>query len=86
MIILAYDEMANHTGKLSFAYIDKVLSNWNKKGIKTAADIEKEAEEYGKNQKSAGKNGSSQNASYDIDEFKNRSLHGELKYERKKKK
>ncbi len=86
MIILAYDEMANHTGKLSFAYIDKVLLNWHKKGIKTAADIEKESEEYSKSQKSAGKNASSQNASYDIDEFKNRSLHGELKYERKKKK
>ena len=35
MIILAYDEMANHTGKLSFAYIDKILMNWHKKGIKT---------------------------------------------------
>ncbi len=86
MIILAYEEMANHTGKLSFAYIDKVLLNWYKKGIKTAADIEKESEEYNKSQKSVGKNASSQNASYDIDEFKNRSLHGELKYERKKKK
>ena len=86
MIILAYDEMANHTGKLSFAYIDKILMNWHKKGIKTAADIEKEFEEYNKNQKPAGKNAPAQNASYDIDEFKNRSLHGELKYERKKKK
>lgn len=86
MIILAYDEMANHTGKLSFAYIDKVLMNWYKKGIKTAADIEKEAEEFSKTRKPDSKNTSSQNASYDIDEFKNRSLHGELKYERKKKK
>ncbi len=88
MIILAYDEMANHTGKLSFAYIDKVLSNWYKKGIKTTADIEKESEEFSKSKKPvpSGKSGSSQNASYDIDEFKNRSLHGELKYERKKKK
>lgn len=88
MIIHAYDEMANHTGKLSFAYIDKVLSNWYKKGIKTAADIEKESEEFSKSKKPvpSGKSGSSQNASYDIDEFKNRSLHGELKYERKKKK
>ena len=86
MIILAYDEMANHTGKLSFAYIDKVLMNWHKKGIKTPSDIEKETEEYSKAKKSADRNISSQNASYDIDEFKNRSLHGELKYERKKKK
>lgn len=89
MIILAYEEMANHTGKLSFAYIDKVLASWNKKGFKTAADVEKEAAEYEKTQKTAvssGKTPSSQNASYDIDEFKKQSLHGELKYERKKKK
>lgn len=89
MIILAYEEMANHTGKLSFAYIDKVLANWHKKGFKSAADIEKEAAEYEKSQKTAassGKTPSSQNASYDIDEFKKQSLHGELKYERKKKK
>lgn len=89
MIILAYEEMANHTGKLSFAYIDKVLSNWHKKGFKSAADIEKDAAEYEKSQKAAASSAkapSPQNASYDIDEFKKQSLHGELKYERKKKK
>lgn len=89
MIILAYEEMANHTGKLSFAYIDKVLASWHKKGFKSAEDIEKEAAEYEKSQKAAAssaKASSSQNASYDIDEFKKQSLHGELKYERKKKK
>lgn len=88
MIILAYEEMANHTGKLSFAYIDKVLANWHKKGFKSASDIEKDAAEYEKKQKSviSDKNQPSSNASYDIDEFKKQSLHGELKYERKKKK
>ena len=89
MIILAYEEMANHTGKLSFAYIDKVLASWHKKGFKSAADIEEEAAEYEKSQKAAASSGkapSSQNASYDIDEFKKQSLLGELKYERKKKK
>lgn len=90
MIILAYEEMANHTGKLSFAYIDKVLASWHKKGFKSAADIEKEAAEYEKSQRSsvstAKPSPASQNASYDIDEFKKQSLHGELKYERKKKK
>ncbi len=89
MIIRAYDEMANHTGKLSFAYMDKVLASWNKKNIKTVKDIEKEAADF--ESKKIAKASSvpppaSQNASYDIDEFKKQSIHGELKYERKKKK
>ncbi len=82
MIMLAYEEMANHTGKLSFNYIDKVLTNWNVKGYKTPADVEKaKAEQKDRKTKAEG----AANASYDLDEFKNRSLHGELKYERKKK-
>ncbi len=84
MIILAYEEMANHTGKLNFKYIDKVLSNWHAKGYKKPEDIESAAAE----QKAAAKpqKGETSAASYDLEEFKNRSLHGELKYERKKKK
>lgn len=83
MIILAYEEMADHTGKLNFKYIDKVLSNWHSKGFKKPEDIESAAAE----QKSVKpKSGESTAASYDLEEFKNRSIHGELKYERKKKK
>ena len=81
MIILAYEEMANHTGKLNFNYIDKVLSNWHSKGYKTPDDVESAAAEQKER-----KPQSSANASYDLDKFKERSLHGELKYERKKKK
>ena len=85
MIILAYEEMANYTGKLSFSYMDKILKNWSAKGFRTAADVEKAlTEQKEKNPSSStGKNQGS--ASYDLDEFKERSLHGELKYERKKK-
>ena len=82
MIMLAYEEMANHTGKLSFNYIDKVLTNWHIKGYKTPADVEKAVAEQ-KEKKSPVGNAS--NASYDLDKFKENSLHGELKYERKKK-
>lgn len=81
MIILAYEEMANHTGKLNFNYIDKVLSNWHSKGYKTPEDVESAAAEQKER-----KPQSSANASYDLDKFKEQSLHGELKYERKKKK
>lgn len=83
MIILAYEEMANHTGKLNFNYIEKILCNWHSKGYKTPEDVEK-AESELKAKKSSVESAS--NASYDLDEFKERSLHGELKYERKKKK
>ena len=83
MIILAYEEMVNHTGKLNFKYMDKVLSNWYAKGYKKPEDIESAAAEQ-----KTGKTNSveSSAASYDLEAFKNRSIHGELKYERKSKK
>lgn len=84
MIILAYEEMANHTSKLSMAYIDKILMNWHTNGYKTPADVEKAAAEQ-KDKKPAAKTKSGVEASYDLDKFKEQSLHGELKYERKKK-
>ena len=83
MMILAYEEMANHTGKLNFNYIDKVLSNWHSKGYKTPEDVANAAAEQ---KEKKPKSPASANASYDLDKFKERSLHGELKYERKKKK
>ena len=83
MILLAYEEMANHTGKMNFNYIDKVLLNWHSKGYKTPEDVENAVTEQ--KERKPVKEGSSA-ASYDLGEFKERSLHGELKYERKKKK
>ncbi len=83
MIILAYEEMADRTGKLSLGYMDKILLNWHANGLKTPEDVAKYTEEKKeRNPKSSAE----ANASYDLDEFKERSLHGELKYERKKKK
>ncbi len=84
MILLAYEEMANHTSKLSMGYIDKILINWRDKGFKTPADVEKASEEQ-KNNKPVSKTNSGNDASYDLDKFMQDSLHGELKYERKKK-
>lgn len=46
MIYLAYEEMLNHSSKISFPYMNKILANWHSKGIKTPDDIEKEKEEY----------------------------------------
>ncbi len=85
MIFLAYEEAANHTTKLSYNYINKVLSTWHEKGYKTPADVEKGKEEAPQNTHSKTKLSQSTKASYDLDKFEEHSLHGELKYERKKK-
>ena len=37
MIRLAYEKTVDNTGKVSFPYIAKILSNWNEKGIRTPA-------------------------------------------------
>lgn len=84
MIILAYEEMADHTSKLSMPYIDKILASWHEKGFKTPDDVEKASKEQ-KEKTPAPKTGNGQDASYDLDKFMQDSLHGELKYERKKK-
>ncbi len=89
MILIAYEEMANHTAKFSMPYIDKILSNWHENNVKTPADIEKfEEKKKEKNNKKAAapKINTGNEASYDLDKFKEDSIHGELKYERKKKK
>lgn len=80
MIFRAYDIAAEKTGKISFGYTNKVLKNWHEEGFKNLSDVEenqkKRTEVFKPNETGT---------SYDFDEFKNRSIHGELKYERKKK-
>ncbi len=89
MIILAYEEMANHTGKLSFSYIDKVLTTWYNEGYKTPDDVERGIVAKAASKASAAStskfSASGRDASYDLDEFEQRSLHGTLEYKRKKK-
>lgn len=45
MIRLAYEKTVMQTGKASFNYMNAILKDWAKKGIKTPADTEKEAED-----------------------------------------
>lgn len=40
MIKIAYEKCIDNTGKLSFPYINKILSSWNEKGISTPEDVE----------------------------------------------
>ncbi len=86
MIILAYEAMLDATGKYNINYINKILNTWHEKGYKTPEDVEKGEKEYQDSKKAAKKAGNANTASYDLEEFKERSLHSELKYERKKKK
>lgn len=86
MILLAYEAMIDNTGKYNINYINRVLDSWHAKGYKTPEDVEKGEKEYQESKNKPKKSGDSGTASYDLDEFKERSLHSELKYERKKKK
>lgn len=85
MILLAYEEMANHTTKFSMGYMDKVLANWYSKGFKKPDDVEKSKTELKSSNSNTSKTQSNNSASYNLDKFDEQSLHGELKYERKKK-
>lgn len=42
MIFFAYEEAIDNTGKASFEYMDKVISNWHKNSVKTPQDIQRE--------------------------------------------
>ena len=85
MIYLAYEEMANHTDKISFPYINKVLQNWYDSNLKSPADVEEsKAQHTAEKTKPAKKQpGNGYEASYDIDEFNRRSDTAPLVYKRK---
>lgn len=51
VIILALKE-AIYNGVSNFRYIDRIINEWNKKGIKSKEDVEKNRKEFKKNQKS----------------------------------
>ena len=87
MIILAYEEMAEHTGKIRYSYMDKILENWFKAEIKTPGDVERfkaeKAALKSASKKVAAKNQTTTDPSYDLDEFENESIFGELIYIKK---
>ena len=64
LLLKAYEETVERTGKLSFAYMDKILKNWYNAGLKTDSDVEKQ-----KNQKAAAKRSeTAAKRSYDLDD------------------
>lgn len=68
MIFLAYEEMLDHSSRLSFPYMNKVLANWHAKGLKTPQDVEADKQSFRK--ANADKNKSS--SSYSMEEFNRR--------------
>lgn len=63
MILKAYEETAERTGKLSFAYMDKILKHWDNEGLRTpeAVDAARQAAAVQKKQENGG-------SSFDLDE------------------
>ncbi len=70
MLKCAYDSCVNSTGKLSFAYIDKVLNTWFSAGIQKPEDIT-DTPSGGKQtpKKTLKKASQSRSSSYDINEL-----------------
>ncbi|MCR4615437.1 MAG: DnaD domain protein [Clostridiales bacterium] len=80
MIYLAYEEMADHTGSLSFAYMNKVLSNWHANGFKTVDEALAAKAERAKTKESRKNGEPKKEASYNIDQYKREALEQPLVY------
>ena len=81
MIILAYEQMSEATGKLSFSYMDKVLDGWYNEGYKTPSDVKNAKKAKADASKAAREKG--KEASYDLDKYSEKSIHKKLKYEKR---
>ncbi len=81
MMVLAYNETVERTGKISFSYTNKILLNWNENGIKTPEDIEKSKQNFKENKDKESKD----KRSYDIDKTIYDNSHKDIKFKRKPK-
>lgn len=63
ILIAAYDECVNQKSKFNISYTAKILENWHKDGVKTAADIKKK-------EKTPAKSKTRSFAAYDIELYK----------------
>lgn len=62
----AYEIAVNNTGKISFAYINKILESWAQKGIKT---VDRVKEENSKGKSGKGGRIVFENDSFDVNKF-----------------
>ncbi|MBQ7595410.1 MAG: DnaD domain protein [Clostridia bacterium] len=71
MIYEAYEYMADNCARISFKYMDAVLTDWYQKGIKNPDDIKKHKSSQAAQPKPAKESGGKKR-SYDMDEFEQR--------------
>lgn len=69
IIQLAYEKNVDTTGSFSFPYINKILTNWHKAGIKTPEDVAENEALHSKKTDSSQKE-----TSYDLNELSKRGL------------
>jgi len=55
-IKIAYDRTVTNTGKLSWPYLNKILLNWQEKGIVTPEDVQEKDSPHGAAKRSGSKN------------------------------
>lgn len=80
MMVLAYNECVERTGKISYPYINKVLLNWNEQGYKTPEDLEKAKEDSVRKKSEA----TASERSYDIEKAINQAENGDIIYKKRK--
>lgn len=84
MIELAIDEMKENIDNPNLRYVDKILKNWKKAGIKTPAQYKKSLEEYKKKKEEAenAKSGKiSRSPTYDLKDKRKKDLSNtDIKY------
>ena len=81
MILYAYEECIERTGKMSIPYMDKIITSWHKNGVKTPLDIAEERKKWQESQKKTSAKKEKEKpghekreASYDIDRFLQKSV------------
>lgn len=72
MIYSAYEETIDHSGKISYHYMNKVLKSWYEKGIKTIDAVEEEKQKFRKANSGRKQTSQPSESSYDMDEFNRR--------------
>ncbi len=79
MMVYAYEITVEKTGKISFAYMDKIIYSWHENGYKTPEDVDKAAKAK------AGQKAADSKRSYDINKAIEQAENDDLVYEKKKK-
>lgn len=63
LILKAYEETAERTGRLSFAYMDKILKNWHNEGLHSEQSVDTAKQQATQARKAAADN----DTSYDLE-------------------